>query len=298
MAAAASAAAAGVVAEVAGRLLGFARGRAAQRASPATLSRGPLLLQEHEGVVEVRLDLLQAARAARALCRFGEDQPPERTDPGPGLFPIAAHHGQSLAPQVEPGIRGNPSKRRTGAGPVFAQRQNPRTHPLEQLGDVAARNLPQPAVADDDHPPGAGGLVQEGARVDHRGAPRVGLGKQVPKLSPGDGVDSGGGLVQKQQPGIVNQGGPQGELLLHPPGQALGQAAPGLREPGQFDHPLHARLGSPPRSGPAAGRRRKDSRPRSDPDKDRSRRPRNPPRSVPGGAPTFPWSAGANRRPG
>ncbi len=57
------------------------------------------------------------------------------------------------------------------------------------------------------------------------------LGEALQNLVPDDGVETAGGLVQKQEPGAVAQGHGNGQLHLHTPGEVLEALLPRQGEP-------------------------------------------------------------------
>ena len=78
----------------------------------------------------------------------------------------------------------------------------------------------------------AGGLVHIGRADRDGGARRGGAVDEPPQLGPADRVDPGGGLVEDQQVGRVQQRHRDGELALHPAGQLPAEPAAGTAEPG------------------------------------------------------------------
>ncbi len=81
------------------------------------------------------------------------------------------------------------------------------------------------------HRGGTLGLVDVGGREEHGGAECGLAGHEAPELSAADRIDTGGGLVEDQQVGTVQDGHGQGELLAHAAGELPGQAAGRRRQP-------------------------------------------------------------------
>ena len=83
-----------------------------------------------------------------------------------------------------------------------------------------------PPVVHGDQPVEARGLFHVGGGDQHTHAGPVGTDAldEFPELPSRQRVDAGGGLVEDQQVGIVDQRATEAELLLHAAGQLAGEA--------------------------------------------------------------------------
>ncbi len=68
----------------------------------------------------------------------------------------------------------------------------------------------------------AQGFVHEVSRNEDRDALAAGeIDQELPELVAGDGVNSGGGLIEQEHVGLVQNGNGQGQPLLEPQGKVL-----------------------------------------------------------------------------
>ncbi len=99
---------------------------------------------------------------------------------------------------------------------------------LEVVGTAAGHELGR-GVAGQDGPGvhqgdavAAQGLVHEVSGDEDRDALAAGeVDQELPELVAGDGVDTGGGLIEQKHVGLVQNGDSQGQPLLEPQGKLL-----------------------------------------------------------------------------
>ncbi len=123
---------------------------------------------------------------------------------------------------------------RSGAGrAVAASAGSANRAPGKAAVSVCRGALEQRAAAlQHEHKGGALGFVDVGGREEHGGAGCGLAGHEAPKLGAADRIDTGGGLVEDQQVGTVQDGHGEGELLAHAAGELPGQAVGCRRQPG------------------------------------------------------------------
>src|SRR5574341_253569 len=126
------------------------------------------------------------------------------------------------------------------AGPAPENGEGPADLPDNDLKDCALHQVLEPAGLIHDHEaslihePDARAplrLVEVG-RGHEDGNPRPAqVREDLPEIPPRDRVHPGGGLIQDEDLGGVDQGAGQGELLLHPAGEFVGEAGPERGQP-------------------------------------------------------------------
>jgi hypothetical protein len=111
-----------------------------------------------------------------------------------------------------------------------------------------------PALVEEDYPVAALRFVQVGGRHQDRHPLRHHLVENEPEVPPGNGIHSEGGLVQQEDPGMVDEGAGEGELLLHSPGEVarkpvlegaqIGEGVQALQAPRPFrpGNPVEVRV--------------------------------------------------------
>ena len=138
----------------------------------------------------------------------------------------------------------------------------PSSHTPGQRGAQRARPVErqQLSVVHQRHARAALGLVEvRGAHQDGDAALEE-VREQLPELAPAHRIDAGGGLVEQDQIGLVDQRARQRQLLLHAAGELVGEAAAERRQLGHVEQVVAALLRSRRRRG--WRRRTRCSRPR------------------------------------
>ena len=113
--------------------------------------------------------------------------------------------------------------------------QLPRQAGQDGLRRVAAD---QPPGVHQPHALATLGLVHVRRADDDGHSLKQEVGQDVPELPPRDGIDAGGGFVEQQQIGLVDQGTGQGEFLLHTAGEPIGAAVAELGQAGEVQQAL------------------------------------------------------------
>ena len=132
----------------------------------------------------------------------------------------------------EPNLRTRFSAHRktSGGGEAGPHGDAVRREDLEERPRVGREDLvarpygEEPAAVEESDPGGVLGLVHVGGRDDDGEAAVVQLGEDLPELAARDGVDPGRRLVEEEEVRARQEGGDEGELLLHPPREVSGEA--------------------------------------------------------------------------